>query len=288
LNHFQYFILIFFQGYKVPTRRTVQRQLKRLHHSHTKLLLNELKNIDTLAVTTDLWSDKKLNSYMCLTGHFINTNSKLSSKVLSFTIFNERHTGEQISYTIKKELKRLQVYEKTCTITCDGASNIRKSFKTLNPKRIHCIGHKLHLTVCNALCLWVKEPQADESSTTGEAGDESSDDVKAVANHSNNSRGKYQKDFLLSRNNTFLLNYLLFPPIFYFFLKILIMLPMNHRISNPMQLMMKILQVMKIHQAMKIPIYLMIQVKCRILLMKIGKKVLMMMLPHLFVWNSTP
>jgi hypothetical protein len=198
-NHFQYFILIFFQGYKTPTRRTVQRQLKRLHNNHTQLLLNELKNIDTLAITTDLWSDKKLNSYMCLTGHFISSDSKLSSTVLSFTVFNERHTGEQISYTIKKELKRLQVYDKINTITCDGASNMRKSFKTLKANRIHCVGHKLHLTVCNAFCLWVKEPPVDESTITGEASEQPFDDVSIVVNHSNNSRGEYQTDFLLSR-----------------------------------------------------------------------------------------
>ncbi|CAF4999278.1 unnamed protein product, partial [Rotaria sp. Silwood1] len=164
-------------GYKAPTRRIVQRQLKRLHNNHEQMLLTELKNIDTLAVTIDLWSDRKLNSYMCLTGHYINSDSKLNSKVLSFTIFPERHTSENISYTIKKELKRLQVYEKTHVITCDGASNMRKSFNTLEPKRLQCLGHKLHLVVCNALCLWVKDQQLSESSITGEENDESFPDA---------------------------------------------------------------------------------------------------------------
>ena len=127
-KHLRFFILNFFLGYTPPTRRTVPRQLKRLRSKHTHLLLNKLKGVDSIAVTTDLWSDKKLSSYLCLTGHFLNNVSKLTSKVLSFTYFDERHTGDQISYTIKKELKRLQVYEKTHTITCDGGSNIRKAF----------------------------------------------------------------------------------------------------------------------------------------------------------------
>ena len=170
----------------------MQRQLKRLNSNHTQLLLTELKNVDTLAVTTDLWSDKKLNSYMCLTGHFINSDTKLASKILSFTVFPERHTGDQISYTIKKELKRLQVYEKTNVITCDGASNMRKSFTTLKPKRLQCVGHKLHLIVCNALCLWAKERQMDEASIIVdlEATDENFDDIKVTTNNSNNSRGE--------------------------------------------------------------------------------------------------
>ena len=128
-----------FLGYKPPSRRTVQRQLKRLYKKHTRLLIAELKHIDTLAVTTDLWSDKKMNSYMCLTGHYINSDSKLVSKVLSFTAFPERHRFGQISHTIKKELKRLQVYDKIHTITCDGAANIKKAFESLKPKRVRCL-----------------------------------------------------------------------------------------------------------------------------------------------------
>ena len=58
----------------------MQRQLKRLNSNHTQLLLTELKNVDTLAVTTDLWSDKKLNSYMCLTGHYVSQKNQFISK----------------------------------------------------------------------------------------------------------------------------------------------------------------------------------------------------------------
>jgi hypothetical protein len=37
---------------------------------------------------------KRYSVCVCLTGHFINSNSKLISKVLSFIVFRERHTGE--------------------------------------------------------------------------------------------------------------------------------------------------------------------------------------------------
>ena len=173
----------------------MQRQLKRPHNNRTQLLLKKLKNIDTLAVTTELWSDRKLNSYMYLTAHFLNSDSKLTSTVLSFTVFHERYTGDQISYAVKKELKRLGVYDKTHIITCDGASNIRISFKTLKAKRAHCIGHKLHLTVCNALCLWVKEPRAAEASITKETNDGNGEDVNGMINKSHNSRSTYESDF---------------------------------------------------------------------------------------------
>ena len=228
-----------FQGYKVPTRRTVQRQLKRLRHNHTQILSSELEYVDSLAVTTDLWSDKRLNSYMCLTGHFLNSDSKLSSKVLSFTVFRERHTGDQISNTIKKELKRLQVYEKTHTITCDGASNMRKAFKSLQPKRVYCLGHRLHLTVCNALCLWVKESEQAESSPDDKTNKESVEDVEDLSNDSNASRGEYRKDLLPMKKNI-LSKYLLFS--LFTFSKI----SMIHQLTNQIQWMLKMHRVMQI------------------------------------------
>ena len=189
-----FLILIFFVGYKPPTRQTVQRQLKQLHTKHSHLLLTQLKSVDSLAVTTDLWSDRKLNSYMCLTGHFLNGDSKLTSTVLSFKAFHERHTGEQIGYTIKKELKRLQVYEKTNTITCDGASNMRKSFNILKPKRVQCLAHKMHLIVCNGLCLWVKDSQEAATPANDEEADEADEadvNTDAVSNILNDSVGTY-------------------------------------------------------------------------------------------------
>ena len=135
-------------------------------------------------------SDKKLNSYLCLTGHFLNNVSKLTSKVLSFTYFDERNTGDQISYTIKKGLKRLQVYEKIHTITCDGRDNIRKAFKTLKAERLHCLAHKLHLAVCNAFCLWIKQQRLTKSSIVEGTNDENFDDSNTIANTTNSSLGK--------------------------------------------------------------------------------------------------
>ena len=144
-----------------PTRQTVARQLKRLIKKHSKRLKNTLQKVDSLALTVDFWADKKQNSYLCLTGHFVNENYDLDSKVLAFAVFEGQHTGERIGYPIEAELNYLQVYEKTTTITCDGESNMCKSFDWLNPKRLQCLAHKLHLVVCNALCLWVKKCSKD-------------------------------------------------------------------------------------------------------------------------------
>ena len=116
-------------GYVPLTRQTVQRQLKRLMITHSKHLYHLLSNIPHVAVTCDFWSDKKMRSYLCLTVHYID-KSRPISKVLSFNAFDGSHDNVNIAEAITNELKRYNVFEKCVTITCDGGSNIKKSFFT--------------------------------------------------------------------------------------------------------------------------------------------------------------
>ena len=129
-----------FAGYTPPFRHTVQRRLHALHASCKQSLIKELAAVGSLAVTYDFWSDKRLNSYICLTGHYITARFEFVSKIISFAWFDHRHYASHISNTVREKLKELHVYEKTTTITTDGASNMTKMFESLRPdiKRSHC------------------------------------------------------------------------------------------------------------------------------------------------------
>ena len=141
------------------------RHLKRLYYKHSKQLISELQSVESIAATCDFWSDKKNKSYLCITGHYV-VGNHLKSTVLAFNVFDERHTGENIAETIEYELRRLKIYEKINTITCDGASNMKKALSKLKPRRIQCVAHKLHLAICNGLCLWAKTPLQKPATTT--------------------------------------------------------------------------------------------------------------------------
>ena len=88
---------------------------------------------------------------------------EMKSKILSFTPYHDWHTSDNISSQLEHQLKRLNVVDKVTTITCDGASNMKASFKKLDSriKRLQCLTHKLHLIVCNELCLWIKDRKQD-------------------------------------------------------------------------------------------------------------------------------
>lgn len=140
----------------------MKRNLKRLNQLHQRKMLNNLQGADFVAVTTDFWSDRSSRSYLCMTGHWYDENMDMNSRVLVFTPFIERHTSVNISCELENQLKRLNIFDKTTTITCDGASNMKASFKKLDPKikRLQCLAHKLHLIICNALGLWMKKKKS--------------------------------------------------------------------------------------------------------------------------------
>ncbi|CAF1565488.1 unnamed protein product, partial [Adineta ricciae] len=154
--------------YTPPHRNTVQTRLKRLHCDKKSILIKQLSKINSIGVTCDFWSDKRLYSYLCLTGHYITSSNKFLSKVLAFSWFHHRHTSANICTIIKKELKELNILEKTRSITTDGAANMLKIGGSLtnDSKQIWCVAHRLHLVVCNGLGLWIRKKPASSSSTS--------------------------------------------------------------------------------------------------------------------------
>ncbi|CAF3786819.1 unnamed protein product [Rotaria socialis] len=154
------------EGYVPPHRNTVQRNLKQFESEQKELLIKELANVQSLGITCDFWSDKRLQSYMCLTGHYISSNNQFISKILSFTSFHHRHFSSNISMIIKNELKELNIFEKTRSITTDGAANMLKAAQMLGGdiKQIYCIAHRLHLVICNGLGFWIRKKRESSSS----------------------------------------------------------------------------------------------------------------------------
>lgn len=132
-------------------------------------MISQLNDSNFVAITTDFWCDRSSKSYLCMTGHWYTGDMIIKSKVLVFTPYSDRHTSKNISSTLEYHLKALKIFDKTTTITCDGASNMKASFKTIDSriKRLQCLAHKLHLIVCNALGLWVKPEQDDNVETNG-------------------------------------------------------------------------------------------------------------------------
>ncbi|CAF1476863.1 unnamed protein product [Adineta ricciae] len=86
----QSFLQVATPGYKGPTARTVQRNLKILYNDKKKALIQQLKNIQHISITTDTWCSGRKRHYLYITAHFVSSHYEQRGTILSFCQFHGR------------------------------------------------------------------------------------------------------------------------------------------------------------------------------------------------------
>jgi hypothetical protein len=154
-------------GYQPIHRNTITRRIKRLQRHHHSKLIEQLKTVETISVTTDFWSNRTNTAFLVLTAHYCTSDLNLKSKILTFSSFNHRHTAVQIARIIMFKLRNLHILHKVNRIVCDGAKNISNAIELMNIdcERIWCIAHRLHLVVTKGLALWPKKSKKQTDAT---------------------------------------------------------------------------------------------------------------------------
>ena len=67
-----------------------------MHQKVSEKVRVSLLNIDSLSITTDIWSSLAQDSYISLTCHSITKECQYQHMCLHAGPFNEQHTGEHI------------------------------------------------------------------------------------------------------------------------------------------------------------------------------------------------
>ncbi len=68
-----------------------------MYDDEKEKIKQQLTNIKSFALTTDIWSSPSNHSYTGLTLHYITDDYELESKVLETKEFSESHTGSHIA-----------------------------------------------------------------------------------------------------------------------------------------------------------------------------------------------
>lgn len=116
-----------FQGYVAPHPNAIRRSLKRLQHFHYACLFKRLRDVESLSLTCDFWSNRNSKSFFVLTGHFISPQFKLEGTVLDVSHFSEEYSADKIANHFQLKLEKLNIFNRIAAITCDGASNLKKA-----------------------------------------------------------------------------------------------------------------------------------------------------------------
>ena len=138
---------------KIKDRHTYSRYIKDMESSlKTKikrLIKDNAKGF--LALTSDLWDDKKQNAFCSLTVHYVNNKFELVRVTSAIKFFGSaRHTSENISDTLAKEIKAVISSEASpvVVLTTDYTNSMVRARKLLVEKgavdqQLGCANHKL-------------------------------------------------------------------------------------------------------------------------------------------------
>ena len=118
------------ENYAIPHRQTI----KETHLPFTeKLIVNsittEMKDVTSVYVTVDIWTNRQMRSFIGFTAHFVDNDFDLKSRLLCCEHFAERHTAVNIANGYEDVVMRYQIDGKVRRIISDNASSMKKAFE---------------------------------------------------------------------------------------------------------------------------------------------------------------
>ncbi|KAL4132066.1 hypothetical protein QTP88_009284 [Uroleucon formosanum] len=140
-------------NYEIPSRFTIKRKIQGLYETEKHKVATEIQNIDSIALTTDCWTSKAVESYICVTAHGITKNWKIVNYIITTELMDERHTSINLKDKLVDIMKEWEIDTKTICIVHDNAVNIKNAVTAMAPniKSRTCFAHSLQLCVNKGL-----------------------------------------------------------------------------------------------------------------------------------------
>lgn len=150
---FQNLLKVTANHYKMPSRSTVTRWLDDKYNVLSTLLKSKLSSVEYLTLTSDIWSDMQMRSFLGVTAHF-GLGTEFQSVTLGVYQLDERHTSEYIAENLIKTCNDWGVdSDKVSAVVTDNAANMVKAVEIAFGKKKHipCFAHTLNLVAQNIL-----------------------------------------------------------------------------------------------------------------------------------------
>ncbi|XP_037539816.1 zinc finger BED domain-containing protein 6-like [Nematolebias whitei] len=148
-SHFKHFLEVMDSKYTPISRKTVSdRQIPELVIKVKETVLEKLKTQSSVSLTTDLWSDRRLRSFLGVTAHVCYKSKDsyaLESYLLDCRRFTGRHTGEHIASAFEEITEEYGIHDKISYIITDNAANMKCAFKVHMPQSDDSESEEEHL-----------------------------------------------------------------------------------------------------------------------------------------------
>lgn len=150
---FRYLMELIVPEFKVPDKNVITRRISMLSQSVEEELGKRIQDYKHVSLTTDGWTSRKTESYICITLHSVSKEWKLDTHTLCSAAMPERHTADNLREHIEGAIRKWNLEDKVIATVHDNAANItactRKS--DLMGSSLPCFAHTLQCAVNNAL-----------------------------------------------------------------------------------------------------------------------------------------
>ncbi|XP_048084331.1 uncharacterized protein LOC125284431 [Alosa alosa] len=123
--------------YTPISRSTIsEKRIPVLVNQVKQTIVERLQSQPSVSVTVDIWSDRRLRSFLGVTAHAVhcsNGSCVLEPYLLECRRFTGRHSGERISAAFEEILEEYGIAQKVCYIITDNAANMKCAFKVQMP-----------------------------------------------------------------------------------------------------------------------------------------------------------
>uniref|UniRef100_A0A1X7TG49 HAT C-terminal dimerisation domain-containing protein n=1 Tax=Amphimedon queenslandica TaxID=400682 RepID=A0A1X7TG49_AMPQE len=126
---FKDLILLLDPRYTMVSRKHIQNNLlPQLFSTTQDKIKSLLSSANTCNVTLDIWSSRKMQSFLGITCHYLTDAFEMKSLLLSCSRLVGHHTGEHIVSEFEDVALTYNISEKIFKVISDNASNMKKGF----------------------------------------------------------------------------------------------------------------------------------------------------------------
>lgn len=126
---FASFMTVMDTKFVMPSRYKVNKLITKQFESQKSVLQSKLKSAEWVSLTIDMWSDRRMRSFLGITVHFVNSAMSFESYLLDCASFEGSHTSEKIAVKCTAIVENFQIQEKIAFVVTDNAANMVKAFR---------------------------------------------------------------------------------------------------------------------------------------------------------------
>jgi hypothetical protein len=122
------------------SRQTTTRDLENYFLERRHSLIECLKSVSSIYITSDIWSGNAKKDYLSVVIHFVSTDWELEKRIIGLRLIDVSHTSVNIAERVESIVTEFGLKDKVFSVTLDNASSNASTMVKLIPKFIGYLG----------------------------------------------------------------------------------------------------------------------------------------------------